>query len=265
MLARWTIKEERLKKQELAGLYTKENKTIGEIALILNLSASTVYDRLIRLGIPIIRTRKEKYNNKRTDILILNKYSAELAEFIGIMLGDGNLTPTQVTVTLGKKDKYIEHVSNLMQRLFGPKPKVSFSKQGDCAIYLGSTMLVRWLLSMGLVFNKVKAQVDIPRWILSRNNFISAGLRGLFDTDGSVYALRWEMQISFCNRSRPLIESVGLMLKKLGLHPSRISGYNLYLTRRTDIDKFFKEIGFGNCKHQERFRKFYNSQYGCVA
>ena len=123
---------------------------------------------------------------------------------VGVLLGDGHLTPTQVTVTLGKKDIYVDYVSNLMEGLFAVKPKVAVTKDGHYIVYLGSARLVRWFLKMGMSFNKVKAQVSVPSWCLSRKGFMANIIRGLIDTDGSVYKLKFGTQISFCNRSRPL-------------------------------------------------------------
>lgn len=258
---RWTTLEEKSKRVELVRLYAKENKPIGEIARVLNLAETSVYDRLIRLGIPVLRSQKPKFNNRRTDIVI-PKNSANLAEFVGCLLGDGHLAPTQVMVTLGKKDRYADYVVKMIEDLFGIVPKQIFSRDGDCTVYFGSTEAVKWLKEMGLAQNKVKSQVDVPRWILKSRDFMRAVLRGLFDTDGSVYKLRWGMQISFCNHSFPLIRSVRKMLIILGFSPSKISGYNIYLTRKDDTDKFFQEIGFGNGKHTKRYLKFKN---GCVA
>lgn len=256
MARKWTKLEEKTKKRELIRLYVRENKSIREIGLLLNIADVSVYDRLVRFGIGSLRTKKVHVNNQRSDILIPTRYSPELAEFVGIMLGDGNLTPTQVTVTLGKKDKYADYVAYLMDCLFGIESRILFSKNGDYVVYFGSTKIVRWFLKMGLVFNKVKSQVDVPRWIFSRRHFMRSALRGLFDTDGSVYRLRWGAQISFCNHSRPLIESVRRMLIRLDFHPSHISGFNLYLTRKSDIARFCKEIGFSNKKHIARLKEF---------
>lgn len=258
MARRWTKREENDKRKELVQLYVRQNKSIREIGSLLGIADTSVYDRLVRLDIPSLRAKKAGFNNQRNDVVIPS-YSDKLAEFVGIMLGDGNLTPTQVAVTLGKKDRYADYVSRLMNSLFGPKPKIIFPKDGDSVVYLGSTMIVRWFLKMGLVFNKVKWQVDIPKWIFSEASYMRAALRGLFDTDGSVYKLRWGMQISFCNRSRPLIESVRRMLIRLKFHPSQISGYNLYLTRQDDIGRFVREIGFGNQKHAARLLNFRKS------
>ena len=43
----------------------------------------------------------------------------------------------------------------------------------------------------------------------------------------------------------------------LGFFPSQMSGFRIYLTRRTDVERFFKEIEPANQKHQERFRMFW--------
>lgn len=52
MPRRWTVREEHIKKRELEELQVEQNKTIFEIAKILGIAYQTVYDRLVRLGIP---------------------------------------------------------------------------------------------------------------------------------------------------------------------------------------------------------------------
>lgn len=259
MARKWTKEEECKKRNELSKLYVKQNKSIGEIARILNINDSTVYNRLIRLNIPVDRRRKERCNNIRNDIRIPNKFSASLAEFIGILLGDGHVTPTQVTVTLGKKEnQFVDYVADLMEGLFHVKPKKVLTVRGDFVVYIGSTEAVRWLLSMGLVHNKVKYQVDFPKWIFDRREFIKKSLRGFFDTDGSVYKLRFGMQLSYCNKSKPLLTSTRRMLLSMGYFPSRVSNNkNVYITRRADLLRYHKEIGFSNKKHEKRFLKFF--------
>lgn len=79
-------------------------------------------------------------------------------------------------------------------------------------------------------------------------------LKGFFDTDGSVYKLRFGTQISFTNKSLPLLQSTRRMLLLLGYQPSSISGYRVYLTKQKSILRFFKEIKPANPKHLVRFR-----------
>lgn len=256
MAKRWTVSEEDLKYLELKKLYITENKTIGEIAKLLGLGQSTVYDRLKRLGIKSIRSEKIRFNNKRTDILIPVKYSGVLAEFVGIMLGDGHLNKNQVIVTLGNKEKeYVKYVAKLIKKVFFVRPKV-IDVKGYSVIYFGSVDVVRWLLSMGLVFNKVKSQVGVPHWIFSNKKYIHSFLRGFFDTDGSVYRLKFGIQMAYTNRSIPLLWGAREGLSLIDLNPSKISNFRIYLTRKRDISTFFDKIRPANEKHVKRYNMF---------
>jgi|SRR3989344_403430 len=256
MAKRWSKHEEKGKRKELIALYIGHNKTINEIAIKLGLAPSTIFDRLIRLGIKPQRSRKARYNNRNPKIGIPKIKNGSLAEFIGILLGDGHLTPTQVTVTLGKKEKsYALHVKSLMEDIFEASPRIAVDKKGDRTVYFGSTLIVKWLRSMGLAYNKTKSQVNIPKWCFKDKSTKRGVLRGLFDTDGSIYRLRYGIQVSFCNSSKPLLSSVRRMLSDLGYFPSQISNGRIYLTRRSDIGKYVQDIGFNNKKHLQRFSK----------
>lgn len=254
----WTTAEERKKYAQLHRLYIVENRTVGEISSVLGIAVQTVFQRMMRLGIPSAPERKEKYIAKRRgDITIPKRYSSHLAEFFGIMLGDGSLSHYQAVVTLGTKEqKYAEYVVRLMEKLFSVRPKIGIRKNGYKDVYLGSTELTAWLQQEGLVYNKVRAQVDIPRWICAEKLYTRHFLRGFFDTDGSVYRLKFGIQASFTNYSAPLLHSAREGLIQLGYHPSSISAHRIYLTKRSDVMKFFKEIAPANPKHRRRFEMF---------
>ena len=257
MARRWTIEEEEKYRKELRDLYIVHNKTIGEIASVLNLhSYQTVYDRLKRLRIKTCREKKEHCNNKRTDIRIPS-YSSELAELLGVLLGDGSITHFQIWVTLGTKEMaYAKYVLTLIQKVFGGTPRITIRKSGYKDVYLGSTLATKWLFQEGLVRNKVLSQVGVPTWIFDSDDYMKSFLRGFFDTDGSIYKLRYGTQISLTNHSWPLLCSLQKMLQLLRYHPSAISLHKVYLTRVPEIKKFFREIQPANPKHQRRFKKF---------
>lgn len=258
MARKWTKQEYTKNKQKLLFLYVKQNKTIGEIAKILDLAENSVYDRLVRLNIHTLREKKLGYNNINKNITLPKKYSANLAELIGIILGDGHITKTQVTVTLGTKDEYAPYVSELMRKLFNSKPKTLITKRGDQVVYFGSSVAVKWFLKQGMAYNKTKAQVKIPEWVFKKQIYLKSVLRGLIDTDGSVYRLRNGVQISFSNLSKPLLADVRQAFLKLKFSPSKVSVHSVYLTRKSDVNKYIIEIGFKNKKHEERFKKFTN-------
>jgi len=193
----------------------------------------------------------------REDIRIPNRYTKELAEFFGIMLGDGSLSHFQVMVTLGtKEDAYAEYVCTLIEKIFKVKPKIAIRKKGYKDVYLGSVKLSSWLLGKGLVYNKVQSQVGVPKWIFQNDDFMRAFVRGFFDTDGSVYRLKYGVQISLTNKSLPLLFSLQDMLHRLQYKPSHVSSGKVYITSRSEIFRFFKEVKPKNNKHVVRFCEF---------
>lgn len=255
MASKWTIKEELKHKSELNRLYVVQNKSLREVAKILGIKEQTVYSRLCRLGIKTQPERKKNYLKKRFDIKIPKSYTSDLAEFFGIMLGDGHISHFQTVVSLGtKEEEYAFYVKNLIKKIFGAFPKISIRKTEYRDVYLGSTEVTKWLKREGLVSNKVLLQVGIPKWIRSKNIFMERFIRGFFDTDGSVYGLKFGMQISFTNYSRPILESLHSMLFALGYKPSEISSNKIYLTRVSDVKRFFRKMCPKNQKHQKRFR-----------
>ncbi|MEK7173893.1 MAG: LAGLIDADG family homing endonuclease [Patescibacteria group bacterium] len=258
MARRWTIEEEQAKYKELASLYIDQNKTLQEIADILRISPSTVYDRMVRLGISATPQKKKTYAaQRRNDITLPKNYSPELAEFFGIMLGDGKLSYYQVMVTLGNKEMaYVEYVCDKMEKLFCVRPKVAVRNTGYRVVYLGSRDVSNWLQSEGLVYNKVLSQVNAPQWIFMKKEFMKKFLKGFFDTDGSIYKLRYGLQLSFTNASMPLLKSLRGILKELGYTVSNISTIRCYVTKHDEIVRFFKEIQPANPKHQARFASY---------
>lgn len=248
--------EERFYRNELYQLYIVQNFSLRDVAAKLKISEASVFDRLQRFGIKTIPEQKQKYRNRRNDIHLPDQ-SIQLAEFLGIMLGDGHISHFQTIVTLGTKElPYVRYVQELMQELFKVKATISIKRSGYRDVYIGSTLITKWLKEQGLVENKVAAQVGVPEWIMSDKKYMKAFARGFFDTDGSVYNLRFGIQISLTNRSAPLLIALQDMLRKLGYRVSEASAYKVYITRREDVERFFKEVAPANLKHRHRFDKF---------
>lgn len=263
MPAKWTIEEERRKKKELEDLYIRQNKTIIETGRILGIKYQTVYDRLKRFGIKPCPEKKARYLNRSYRVIVPKGYSEKLSEFIGILLGDGHLSSTQVIVYVNSfETDYIFHVQKIITELFGDSPHTSSAsstrvkKHHVIDIRIGSVNLVRYLFRMGLVKDKVAQQVDIPKWIFTNRKYRIGFLRGFFDTDGSIYKLRFGVQICYKNASAPLLGSTRKILLGLGYKPSQITYRSLYLTRKEDLCRFFKEVEPTNQKHINRAKSF---------
>jgi len=221
---------------------------------------------------------REWWNNKgrfANDTLFIRKpikkpiKNAELAEFIGIMLGDGGMTAEgeQIQITLNNRDdkEYIVFVCDLIYKLFGRKPNIFVCKDATASRLLFSSInLVDFLVELGLKKgNKVKLQVDIPDWIKNNTRFERACLRGLIDTDGCVFDERHKIKnkiysykrINFTNRSLNLIKSVFHILEKNGLSPKIKTIWSVQIENKEKIDKYFKIIDSHNQKHLNKYHK----------
>lgn len=195
-------------------------------------------------------------------------HSDDLAELIGIMLGDGGISRTQISVTLGyTTDRmYVPHIRKLIKRLFKVKTSIYRSEDRDAIrIRASGVNLVKHLLTLGLIEgNKIKQQFDIPFWIQQKEQYIRACIRGMVDTDGCVHRkVRRESNgieyrsvgITFCSASKPLQISLIKLFNTLGFRVA-ISGRTIYLCGREQIKRYVKEIGFSNPKHMSRYESF---------
>ena len=201
------------------------------------------------------------------------KNSKELSELIGIILGDGNINfhdrknaGTYSLRICGHQINDFEYLTNfvspLITKLFQVKPKFYSSKVSK-AFYViaNSKELVNFLLNMGLKNgNKIENQVDIPKWITKDSNFSKACLRGLIDTDGSIFRMSKKdpklIRMSFKNHNLQLLKTVRHTFIKLGFHPSKIiHDETIFISRQKDIENYINEIGFHNQKHLTRLDK----------
>lgn len=195
-----------------------------------------------------------------TTPIIEPKESVDLAEFIGIMLGDGGLTHFQCSIYLHSKiDKeFAYYVKGLMSKLFGITPKIYIHKKNKVLrVSVSSVNLVKYLTSKGLSLgNKVHLQVGVPGWILGNQDYIKACIRGLIDTDGSFilhkYKIKEKMytypKISFSNRSEPLLEFVFEGLKQFGFNPKRTYKSEVWLHNQNEVKRYLEVIRVSNYK-----------------
>ena len=105
----------------------------------------------------------------------------------------------------------------------------------------------------GIPIGKKKGQLHIPLQLQKNEGFLKSYLRGLFDTDGSLYFRRKSGKvISIISRDHSFLKEVKNALKQLNFSPS-LSGKNLYIYNQEEINKFFSEIKPANSKHMKKY------------
>ncbi|MBI4067532.1 hypothetical protein HY407_04045 [Candidatus Gottesmanbacteria bacterium] len=222
-------------------------------------------------GINSIKShRRLKTNFITAKKIFIPKKSSTLAEFFGILLGDGGIKRNQVIISLNsqKEKKYAEFICQLIKQLFKISPSLYHSRvQNVISVAVSSVNLVEFLISHGLkIGNKVKNEIDIPPWILKKISWKRAVLRGLFDTDGSVYIdthtinskVYRNICLAFTNYSIPLLRTTNTLLRELGYIPTTSTRFRVNLQRENQVYKFLQEIGSHNYNNIVKYQSFFN-------
>ena len=149
----------------------------------------------------------------------MNEKNEELAEFFGILLGDGNLNKSSNCITivgsLEEVDYYNSYVIPIIRSLFEVKPKLRYRRDRN-AIYIdfNSKRVMDYLTnSIGLVRGS-KVNAHVPSLIKNDISLILPFLRGLFDTDGCFKFSKQTSQknyyprIQFCFSDTPFAHEV---------------------------------------------------------
>ncbi|NQT46845.1 MAG: hypothetical protein HQ593_05150 [Candidatus Omnitrophica bacterium] len=181
------------------------------------------------------------------------KKSENLAELIGVILGDGSIEKYPRTQRLWitcdlRNDRYIQHLVNIIKEIFNKRP--SLRKKKSQRGYAIDIYLYRCKLSAKLGIhagNKIKNNVGVPVWIKKNKKFIIKCLKGLFETDGCFHEdkLNYTRTIEFTNFCSHLREDVHSMLKQLGYHPQLGKRY-VRLARNKEVYDFKRLINFRN-------------------
>jgi hypothetical protein len=182
-------------------------------------------------------------------------HSEDLAEVLGILLGDGSLTDYQITVTLDATvdRQYAHFVQKLFSLVLGEKPSWS-ERDNVIELKLSGASLIDVLEDVGLERgNKVEHQVGIPDWIFKKREYQKACARGLFDTDGCIFQHRKLQKTyigwTFTNYSLSLIGGMEKILQNFDFEPAKPKLTNLYMYSAKATVRYIDIIGSHNPKH----------------
>ncbi|MCK9351937.1 MAG: LAGLIDADG family homing endonuclease [Candidatus Paceibacterota bacterium] len=216
--------------------------------------------------------KKEGQFQSRDILLPKDIYSprknAKLAEFVGIMMGDGGVSKYHISITLNSEtDKdYAIFVCELIKGLFKIAPS-SRKRKNSLAldIVVNRTKLTDFCKSIGLkVGNKLKQGLDIPEWVMKNSAYRKAVVRGLIDTDGSFFQHSYiakgkkyrYTKIGFSSRSPELIHSVHKILTKLCINAKiNYNSNEVKIESQEGVKRYLRVIGTNNPKHSAKIKK----------
>jgi hypothetical protein len=197
----------------------------------------------------------------------LEQKSVKLAEFVGIMIGDGHISKYQIKVSLDSlmDVEYIVYVFTLIKILFKVTPSLYRDKKKRVTnIVVSRKDLVEFCESIGLkVGDKLKLGIDIPDWIKNDTKFSIACVRGLVDTDGCIFNHSYKVnnkmykyiKIAFTSKSPEIRKSVSDILIKHGIHVRITKDENdIRIESKEGVKKYLKVFRTNNIKFLERIK-----------
>ncbi len=227
-------------------------------------------------------------NDVRKNVKIPDILTPKLAEFIGIMVGDGHVgyykyhrmgKPSinyDIRVSGNSKDwdYYSEYVNNLASELFNLRFYVIKPKNENSIMLYKNSKAIYYFFSQCLSIPQRKDVVQIPEQIINSTLTIkSAFLRGLADSDftftlknkeGKMYPV-----VQGSSKSKKLIDEVSFILKGLKInhctffershYEKRDKLYErhaIYINGFTNVSEWFSKVGFSNSRHTTRWREF---------
>jgi len=168
------------------------------------------------------------------------KKDGNLAELIGVVLGDGNIykfARTEGLRIVGNSayPGFAVRYSKIIESVFGKKP--SISKRSDSNAF-NITIYERNISErLGIPSgSKKNLEIKVPRWILGKKKYICRYLRGLYESDGSfsVHRPTYTYKFMFSNLNQSLLCVVYRLLKKLEFHPHSTKT-NVQISKKNEV------------------------------
>lgn len=200
---------------------------------------------------------------KQLEIKITGNKEEKYAEFYGAMLGDGCIFSNMIGICLSGNSaldrNYIEfYLSNIIKEIFGIEPKIYYSKKSKnirCFVY--SKPLAKWLIKEGFPKGKkIKSKITIPSRFLKNPKLIKACIRGLNDTDGSIYHQKNVgiiLDISIISSS--LLNSVIEAFNKIEFAINHTKN-RAYICGEKRVKDYFIKIGSSNLRQILKYKFF---------
>jgi DNA-binding transcriptional regulator WhiA len=202
------------------------------------------------------------------------KKDSNLAEFIGVLLGDGSIAEYHSNVNGKTKTQYRvkitgdaqedlpyfkEYLIPLITNIFNKEPLLRFkTNERTVELLLFGAEIFQSLLDLGIVQAPKKGRCVVPTFI-TEQKLQKHFLRGFFDTDGSVvfdkqhtdkhYYPRLEMKID----DSPMRKQIITILKSLNFNPricqQKGEIWRVQLNGKAQFKRWSEEITFNNYKH----------------
>jgi DNA-binding transcriptional regulator WhiA len=177
------------------------------------------------------------------------KKDGDLAELIGVILGDGHIRKFPRTEELSifshsEDTGFVARYSKLIERIFDKKPATTRHSGGNCTRIRIYQKHIQERL--GIPYSpRGPLSIRVPKWIFQDKMYIVRYLRGLYEAEGChcVHAPTGTYKLFFSNRNASMLKNVYRLVRKLGFHPHK-SLYQVQVSRKEEVVRLIKLLEF---------------------
>lgn len=198
------------------------------------------------------RDKMKKEGKIKSEYLPLVK-NGDLAELIGVVLGDGHICvyPRCEELRLisnSNSPGFIERYSVLIEKIFDKKPYIIQSGQSNSTKIGFYEKLISKRLDLPTGARK-NLEITVPKWILKNREYVIRYLRGLYEAEGSfcVHEPTYTHKLLFANRNVSMLDNVFNLMQGLGFHPHR-SKEQIQISKKEEVYRAMKVLGFREYK-----------------
>jgi intein/homing endonuclease len=217
-------------------------------------------------------------NDKKRNIKLPKSNNVKLAEFLGILTGDGYMNVYRnydyIIEIAGNKESdknFLKaHVTNLIKELFNINPSyIERHDQNTAYLRVRSKAIFNYLLNKEFK-RGIKGNIKVPEWVKNNKKFRLAFIKGLFDTDGCVSLKNKEGKkypvASLASKSKPLLKDIKRFLELIGLKscmfsyeesnerykaPTKV--WKLEFNGHKRLNLWFEKIGSSNDRNLSKY------------
>jgi hypothetical protein len=224
----------------------------------------------------------------KRDIKLPRCWSKELAEYVGIHIGDGCIGQYKTTNGRGydyliqyggdpiKEKEYVDNfVVPLLKKLFGINIYPKKLKSGVYGFKIKSKAILQFFSKIIKLPVGNKGQIGIPKAIKRDHKLLKACVRGIFDTDFGICFHKDRKghpkypRITAWFKSEKLVDDLYHFFVSEGFKPyvrknvqlkcsngKLCNNHNIALSGREALKSWFKRIGSHNPKHLNKYRNW---------
>ena len=175
--------------------------------------------------------------------------NGDLAELIGIVLGDGHIHKHERCESLrivgdAKKMGFVDRSAALVYSVFGKQPKVANRKSSDGVniTFYEKNISKRLNIPTG---SRAQYEFTLPPWIERSKKYKIRFLRGLYEAEGSLShsPATYTHKFIFANMNKYLLDLVARLVRELGF-TVYVSAKQVQVSRKAEVQKLSDLIQF---------------------